>query len=220
MSHQHLQITDTVVEYIRAVSPPEPELLRKLRDETAAQPMARMQITPEQGHLLAIFVKLLRAGRILEIGVFTGYSSTAMALALPPEGLLVACDISEEFTWIAQRYWEEAGVAEKIRLHLAPAMETLTQRINTGESSTFDMAFIDADKGSYVDYFEACMKLVRPGGLIAIDNTLWHGDVADASNQEPDTVAIRRFNEAVREDSRVWHCLLPVGDGLTLAVKK
>jgi caffeoyl-CoA O-methyltransferase len=220
MSRTHLQITDHLIDYVRAVSPPEPELRRRLRDETAAHPMARMQITPEQGHLLALFVHLLKAKRALEVGVFTGYSSLSVAQALPPDGRLIACDVSEEFTSIARRYWAEAGVDSKIDLRLAPARETLAQLIAEGHSAKFDLAFIDADKANYVAYFEACLELVRSGGLIAVDNTLWHGSVADPNDQEPDTVAIRQFNEYVRDETRVWHCMLPIGDGLTLAVRK
>jgi predicted O-methyltransferase YrrM len=220
MSHVHLQITDQLIDYVRRVSPPEPELRRRLRQETAAHPMARMQITPEQGHLLALFVRLLNAKRAIEVGVFTGYSSLSVAEALPPDGRLIACDVSEEFTAIARRYWKEAGVASKIELRLAPAAETLAQLIAEGHNATFDLAFIDADKINYVGYFEACLELVRPGGLIAVDNTLWHGSVADPADQEADTVAIRQFNEHVRGEPRVWFCLLPIGDGLTLAVKK
>lgn len=220
MSRTHLQITDPLIEYIRGVSPPESSLRRRLREETAAHPMARMQITPEQGHLLALFVRLLQAKRTLEIGVFTGYSSLSVAEALPADGRLIACDVSEEFTAIARRYWKEAGVDGKIDLRLAPARETLAQLIAEGNRGAFDFAFIDADKTNYIAYFEACLELVRPGGLIAVDNTLWHGSVADPNDQQDDTVAIRRFNEYVRDEPRVWHCLLPVGDGLTLAVKK
>lgn len=220
MSRTHLQITDHLIDYIRQVSPPEPDLRRRLREETAAHPMARMQITPEQGHLLALFVHLLNARRALEVGVFTGYSSLSVAQALPPEGRLIACDVSEEFTSVARRYWKEAGVDSKIDLRLAPAEETLAQLIAEGHRAAFDLAFIDADKTNYVAYFEACLELVRPGGLIAVDNTLWHGSVADPDDQEADTVAIRRFNEYIRDEPRVWHCLLPVGDGLTLAARK
>jgi predicted O-methyltransferase YrrM len=220
MSHSHLQITDQLINYVRTVSPPEPDFLRRLRDETSRQPLARMQITPEQGLLLGLFVHLIQAKRVLEIGVFTGYSSTSMALALPPDGKLIACDVSEEYTSIAQRYWREAGVDNRIELRLAPALQTLQGLKKSGDAGHFDLAFIDADKENYVAYFEACLDLVRPGALIAVDNTLWHGSVADALDQEPDTVAIRQFNEYVRDEPRVWSCLLPVGDGLTLAVKK
>lgn len=220
MSRTHLQITDQLIEYVRAASPSEPDLRRRLREETAAHPMARMQITPEQGHLLALLVPLLNAKRALEIGVFTGYSSLSVAQALPPDGLLIACDVSEEFTAIARRYWKEAGVDSKIDLRLAPATETLEKLIAEGHGGAFDLAFIDADKTNYVAYFEACLELVRPGGLIAVDNTLWHGSVADPSDQEADTVAIRQFNEYVRDEPRVRHCLLPIGDGLTLALRK
>ena len=220
MSRTHLQLTDHLVDYVRSVSPVEADPLRRLREETASHPHGRMQITPEQGHLLALFVRLLGAKRLLEIGVFTGYSSTSVALALPEDGKLIACDVSEEFTSVARRYWREAGVDSKIDLRLAPADETLSGLVREGLAGTFDMAFIDADKTGYITYFKLCLELLRPGGLIAIDNTLWHGSVADPNDQEADTVAVRAFNKFVRDDDRVWHCMLPIGDGLTLAVKK
>ncbi len=219
MIFRHVQITEDLIGYIRNVSPPEPQCLRELREETASHPEARMQIPPEQANFMALLVRLIGARRLLEIGVFTGYSSTAAALALPPDGTIVACDISEEFTSVAKRYWKKAGVESKIDLRLAPAIETLAD-LTASERGSFDMAFIDADKQNYQNYFEACLKLVRTGGLIAIDNTLWSGRVADPANQEADTVAIRAFNESIRDDSRVWSCILPISDGLTLAVKK
>lgn len=220
MSHVHLQITDTLVDYIREVSPPEPDYLKRLRAETASLPRARMQITPEQGHFLALMVHLLGAKRALEIGVFTGYSSIAVARALPPGGLLIACDVSEEFTSIARRYWAEAGVEGKIDLRLAPALDTLAGLIDAGQAGHFDLAFIDADKTSYSPYYENCLTLLRPGGLIAIDNTLWHGDAANPNSTDPDTLALRELNARIAKDERVHRCLLPVGDGLTLCLKK
>jgi O-methyltransferase len=219
MSHVHLPMDDRLVSYIRDVSPPEPDFLRRLREETAQLPLGRMQITREQGRFLQVLVRILNARRVLEIGVFTGYSSVSMALALPAEGRLLACDVSEEFTSIARRYWAEAGVAAKIELRLAPALDTLAAAAPSALEDPFDLVFIDADKANYRNYFDACLPLVRPGGLIAVDNTLWHGDVADPENREPDTVAIRDFNLHVRNDARVYSCLLPIGDGLTLACK-
>jgi caffeoyl-CoA O-methyltransferase len=219
MSHQHLQLTDELVDYIRQVSPAEPPFLARLREETSKHARARMQITPEQGRFLQLLVQLLGARRILEIGVFTGYSSTAMALALPPHGHLIACDVSEEFTSIARRYWAEAGVESRIDLRLAPALDTLAAIRDAAHDQTFDLVFIDADKESYLAYYLQCLSLLRPGGLIAVDNTLWHGDVARPEVNDAETRAIRDFNEYVQRDARVYSCLLPIGDGLTLALK-
>jgi len=219
MSHVHLQLDDALVDYMRAVSLREPELLTRLRIETAAHPLARMQITPEQGQFMALLIHMLSAKRVLEIGVFTGYSSTVVALALPPDGRLIACDRSEEFTAIAKRYWAEAGVAGKIDLHLAPALDTLDALIAAGGAGTFDFAFIDADKTNYANYYERCLTLLRVGGVVAIDNVLWAGRVCDTAVQDADTVAIRAFNEKLHGDTRVALSLLPVGDGLTLACK-
>jgi predicted O-methyltransferase YrrM len=220
MSHAHLPITDDLVAYIRRVSPPEPDCLRRLRLETAAHPHARMQITPEQGLLMGMLVRLIGAKKTIEVGVFTGYSSIAVALALPPKGLTIACDVSEEFTAIARRYWVEAGVESKIDLRLAPALETLAGLLDAGQAGHFDFAFIDANKESYMSYYERCLELVRPGGVVAIDNTLWSGRVADPAVNDVDTVALRELNDFIAHDDRVWRCLVPIGDGLTLALKK
>ena len=220
MSHAHLPLTDALVDYIRSVSPEEPGYLQRLREETALQPRARMQITPEQGHFLALLVRMLGAARAIEVGVFTGYSSLSIARALPPKGLLIACDVSEEFTRIARRYWQEAGVSSKIDLRLAPALETLRGLLDAHQAGHFDLAFIDADKTNYLGYYELCLELLRPGGLIAIDNTLWSGRILDENSTDPDTVALREVNRFVAQDERVWSCLLPIGDGLTLALKR
>ena len=220
MSREHLEISGDLWEYIRKVSLREPDVLRRLREETAPLPQAMMQISPEQGQLMGLLVRLLGARRTLEIGVFTGYSSTAVALALPPGGKIIACDVSEEWTAIARRYWREAGVAEKIDLRLRPALETLDALLAASEAGAFDFAFIDADKSNYLDYYERCLRLLRPGGLIAVDNVLWHGAVIDAAKKDEDTRAIREFNRRLRRDERVWLSLLPVSDGLTLALKK
>ncbi len=198
----------------------EPDILRRLRAETASHPMAIMQIPPEQGQFLALLARLTGANRTLEVGVFTGYSSLAVALALPQDGKIVACDVSEEFTSVARRYWEEAGVAGKIDLRLGPAAETLERLIDDGNAGSFDFAFIDADKPSYWTYFEQCLTLLRPGGLIAVDNVLQEGKVADPENREPNTLSIREFNQRVRDDARVESCMLPLADGLTLARKR
>ena len=217
---RNVQLTDTLYRYLVDHSVREPAILAELREETAGLPMAGMQIGPDQGQLLALLVKLVGARRCLEVGVFTGYSSLAVALALPPDGRIVACDVSEEWTAIARRYWKKAGVAAKIDLRLAPALGTLDALLAAGEAGRFDFAFIDADKGGYGGYYERCLQLLRAGGLIAVDNTLWSGDVADPENQKPDTVALRAFNDALHHDERVDLALLPVGDGVTLARKR
>ena len=217
---KYFALTDPIYDYMNSISLREPEVLRRLREETASHPMSRMQISPDQGQFLALLVQSLGAKKTLEVGVFTGYSSLCVALALPPEGKVVACDVSEEFTSIARRYWKDAGVAEKISLHLAPALETLDRLLTEGEAGSFDFAFIDADKTNYGAYFERALKLVRRGGLIAIDNVLWSGRVADPLDQEEDTTAIRRFNENLYRDERISLSVLPVADGVTLALKR
>jgi caffeoyl-CoA O-methyltransferase len=181
--------------------------------------MARMQITPEQGQFMQMLVLLLGAIKTLEVGVFTGYSSLAVALAMPDHGRVIACDIDEEWTGIAQKYWKEAGVAQKIDLRIAPALKTLDTLLAEGEQATFDFAFIDADKANYDKYYERALKLLRSGGLIAVDNVLWHGRVVDPSVNDEDTMAIRKLNEKLYADDRVDLSMLPIGDGLTLARK-
>jgi predicted O-methyltransferase YrrM len=178
------------------------------------------QIPPEQGQLLRVLVRMAGARRVIEIGVFTGYSSLAMALALPPDGRIVACDISDEYTQVARRYWAEAGVAGKIDLRIAPAKTTLDSLIAAGETGSFDFAFIDADKTGYAGYYEQCLKLLRPGGVIALDNMLSRGRVLEPSPSDPDVAALCRMNEFIHEDNRIDALLLPFGDGLTLAVKR
>ncbi|MGV0024916.1 O-methyltransferase [Phormidesmis priestleyi] len=210
---------EQLYQYVVANSLREPEILTQLRHETANHPQARMQISPEQGQLMALLIQLMGATKVLEIGVFTGYSSTCVALALPGDGELIACDVSEEYTAIARRYWQAAGVAEKITLHLAPALETLDQLLGQGQAETFDFAFIDADKGNYADYYDRALQLIRPGGLIAIDNVLWSGRVADPTDHDKITNTIRAFNQKVAQDDRVTISLLPIADGLTLALK-
>jgi predicted O-methyltransferase YrrM len=220
MTNKTVVLDDALYRYLLSVSLREPELLRRLREETAREPMARMQVPPEQAQFMALLVQLMGARRCLEIGVFTGYSSLAVALVLPPEGRIVACDRSAEWTDIARRYWMEAGVAARIDLRLAPALDTLDELIASGEDSRFDFAFIDADKSNYGAYYERCLRLVRPGGLIAMDNTLWSGRVADPTDHEPDTEALRAFNRLIATDQRVVISLVPIGDGLSLALKK
>jgi caffeoyl-CoA O-methyltransferase len=219
MSRQ-LHLDERLYRYLVEHSVREPQVLRELREETAKLPMAGMQIGPDQGQFMALLVKLMGAKRCLEIGVFTGYSSLSVALALPPDGKIIACDVSEEWTAIARRYWEKAAVAQKIDLRLGPALATLDALRSQDGDGSFDFAFIDADKGNYLAYYERCLQLLRRGGLIAVDNTLWSGDVANPDNQKSDTVSLRRFNEALHRDERIDLAMLPVGDGLTLALKR
>jgi predicted O-methyltransferase YrrM len=198
----------------------ESDLLARLRQETAKLPRAVMQVAPEQGQLLKLLIQLTAARRVLEIGVFTGYSSLCMAEAMPPGGKLVACDHNEEWTTIARRYWREAGVLDRIDLQLGPALETLQKLNDGGETGSFDLIFIDADKTNYRNYFEQSLQLVRAGGLIVVDNVLWGGSVVSDDDQSPDTVAIREFNRNLHEDSRIDLSLVPIGDGLSLARKR
>jgi predicted O-methyltransferase YrrM len=219
MSNQTLGFDPNLYQYFQETSLREPEILVQLRQETAKHPMATMQISPEQGQLMALLVQLMGAKKTLEIGVFTGYSTLAVALALPADGKVIACDIDKEYTAIARSFWHQAGVADKIDLHIAPAIETLDKLIEQGQANTFDFAFIDADKSNYDNYYERAIQLVRPGGLIAIDNVLWGGKVADRNIQDNRTKAIRDFNQKLHRDERVIISLVPIGDGLTLALK-
>lgn len=216
MSNKTICITEKLYEYMLSVSLREPEVLKDLRRETALDENANMQISPEQGQFMALLVKMLGAERTLDIGVYTGYSSLCIGMSIPEKGRVVACDVSREWTDIARRYWRRAGVEDRIELHLAPAEQTLEKLIEE-EATGFDFAFIDADKKNYDQYYEYCLQLIRPGGLIAIDNVLWDGDVADAENDDPDTVAIRTLNNKIHTDSRVEISLVPIADGLTLA---
>lgn len=220
MSNLQTPIGPELAEYIRGVSLREPELLSRLREETGRRADARMQLSPEQGQFLGMLVRLMGARRALEVGVFTGLSSLHLALAMPPEGRLIACDVNAESTAIARRYWREACVAEKIELRIAPAIETLDALLRDGASGSFDFAFVDADKENYERYYERVLKLLRPGGLAAFDNVLWHGGVIDGAAQDKDTCAIREFNARLHVDERVWLSLVPLGDGLTLALKR
>ncbi|MCF4967403.1 class I SAM-dependent methyltransferase [Nostoc sp. CMAA1605] len=215
-----LSLTDDLYQYLLSVSLREPEILLQLRQETANHPRANMQVAPEQGQFLAFLVQLISAKKTLEVGVFTGYSSLSVALALPADGKVVACDVSEEFTSVARRYWEQAGVADKIDLHLAPATETLEHLLAQNQAESFDFAFIDADKENYYRYYELALQLVRPGGLIAIDNVLWSGKVAQPEIQDTATVAIREFNSKLAQDDRIDISLITIADGLTLARKR
>ncbi|TAE58640.1 MAG: SAM-dependent methyltransferase [Nostocales cyanobacterium] len=219
MIKKTIGLEQNLYEYLLSVSLREPEILTQLRQETAQLPGAIMQISPEQGQFMTLLVKLIGAKKTLDIGVFTGYSSLIVALALPGDGKVIACDINQDSTNIAKRYWQQAGVAEKIDLRIAPALETLDQLLADGEAGSFDFAFIDADKGNYENYYERSLQLIRPGGLIAIDNVLWSGKVADPENQDKQTEKIRAFNQKLHQDQRITLSLVPIADGLTLAVK-
>ena len=219
MSNKTLPLNNILYEYILSVSLREPEVLARLRAETLQQPMSVMLSAPEQGQFLALLVQLIGARKCLEVGVYTGYSTLWVALALPHDGSVLACDVSEKWTAIARRYWQEAGVAERIDLQLAPALETLDRLLAEDQAGSFDFAFIDADKENYPYYYESTLQLLRPGGLMVIDNTLWSGAVADTTRQDPETCAIRALNDLVHTDDRVQMSLLPVADGLTLARK-
>ena len=220
MSTRTIDLDDRLYDYLVAVGTREPEILARLRAETAQLPLSIMQISPDQGQFMAMLARLIGAKRYLEVGTFTGYSSLAVALALPEDGHITACDVSEEFTSIARRYWAEAGVADRITLKLAPATETLEGLLAAGAAESFDFAFIDADKSNYDAYYERSLQLLRAGGLIAIDNVLWSGKPADPQADDPDTNAIRTLNAKIHADERVDICLVPIGDGLTLARKR
>lgn len=220
MSNKTLAVTDRIHEYLLRTTVREPAVLAELREETMRLPMARMQIAPEQGQLMGLLVELLDAKRAIEVGVFTGYSAIAVALALPDDGRLIACDVNEEWTNIARRYFGRAGVEHKIELQLRPALETLDELLAGGQAGAFDFAFIDADKENYAEYYERCLSLLRVGGLVAVDNALWSGDVADPEKDDAETRAIRALNQKVASDQRVTMSLLPIGDGLLLARKR
>jgi caffeoyl-CoA O-methyltransferase len=220
MSNKASSLDNQLYEYLLSVSLREPEVLFRLREETVRHPRAQMQIAPEQGQLMSLLLQAIGAKKTLELGVFTGYSSLCTALTLPDDGKIVACDISEEFTAVAKRYWQEAGVAHKIDLRLAPALDTLEQLLAEGQAETFDFAFIDADKENYAHYYDRVFHLIRPGGLIAIDNVLWSGRVIQPDAQDQGTIAIREFNAKLMQDDRVVLSLVPIADGLTLVWKK
>jgi predicted O-methyltransferase YrrM len=220
VSARTLNLDDRLYAYLQRVSLREADVLGRLRIETLGLPMANMQISPEQGQFMALLVQLIGARRYLEVGTFTGYSALACALALPADGEVVALDISEEWTAIAQRYWAAAGVESKVRLRLGPAGESLRQLRREGQDGAFDFMFIDADKTGYADYVEQGFHLVRRGGLIAIDNVLWSGDVANPSVTDEDTVALRSLNERLHRDARFDLSMVPIGDGLTLLRKR
>jgi len=220
MTNKTIGISDDLAAYVVRFGSREPEVLARLREETAALPQHSMQIAPEEGAFLAMLVELTGARRCIEIGTFTGYSSTAVALALPEDGSLVCCDVSEEWTSLARGYWAEAGVASKIDLRIAPAAETLDQLLADGQDAAYDFAFVDADKTGYDGYFERLLRLLRPGGLIAFDNTLWGGRVLDEDAEDEDTRAIQALNTKLAGDERISLCLLPLADGVTLARRR
>lgn len=213
---KHLQITNTLYDYMLDVSLHEHETLHALREETAKLPLALMQVAPEQGQFLQFMVRVLRARKILEIGTFTGYSALAMALALPEEGQIITCDINTQWTNVAHPYWEKAGVANKIDLRINPALQTLKTLLNEGHQQSFDFIFIDADKTNYVEYYELSLQLIKPHGVIAIDNIFWAGDVINPLDTSAQTREIRRLNAYIKEDARVYSSLLAIGDGLFL----
>ncbi|ALP51853.1 SAM-dependent methyltransferase [Candidatus Tenderia electrophaga] len=220
MGKRTLELNERLYDYLLAVSLRDTPVQAALRAETDQLEMARMQVSADQAQFMALLVKLIGARRVIEVGTFTGYSALTLAQALPDDGRLIACDVSKEWTDIAKRYWQQAGVADKIELRLAPALETLDTLIADRQGAHFDFAFIDADKQNQRNYYERCLELMRPGGLIAVDNVLWGGSVADPENNQDDTRAIRDFNEFVYQDTRVDISLVPIGDGVTLARKR
>jgi len=220
MASTSLALPPELSDYVRSKGCREPEILERLRIETQAMTHGVMQISPEQGAFMRLLVMLTGAKSCVEVGTFTGYSALVTAQALPQDGHLVCCDVSEEWTQIAQRYWDEAGIADKIDLRIGPAADSLDALIADGKSGSIDFAFIDADKEAYDGYYERCLTLLRPGGLIAVDNVLWGGAVLDPQDTTADTVALRALNEKIAADERVDHCLTTIGDGLTLARKR
>ena len=220
MANKTLGMSDDLHAYLLRVGVREPDVLRRLREESATLPQHNMQIAPEQGAFMGLLMELMGARRCIEVGTFTGYSSTAVALALPADGRLLCCDVSEEWTDIARRHWAEAGVADKIDLRLGPAVETLDAMLAAEEQGTYDFAFVDADKTGYPAYYERLLELVRPGGLLTFDNVLRGGDVIRADADDPDTTAIRELNKQLAADERISLAMVPIADGLTLARKR
>jgi predicted O-methyltransferase YrrM len=220
MSKKMIEYSEAIYDYILSVSLREPDILRRLREETESFSHSVMQIAPDQGQFMALLIHLMGATRTLELGVYTGYSSLAVALALPPHGKMIACDVNDEWTSMARRYWTEAGVSQKMDLRLAPAIETLDSLLVEGLAGSFDFVFIDADKENYEAYYERSLELVRPGGLIVVDNVLWSGRVLDPQWIDADTRSIRAFNKKLLSDNRVEVSMVPIADGLTLALKR
>lgn len=219
MSNRSIGIHDELYQYLLAIGVREDAVLRELREETASRPEARMQIAPEEGQLMGWLVQSLGVRRAIEVGVYTGYSALVVARALPPDGRLIACDVSAEFTSVARRYWQRAGVEERIDLRLAPALETLAELDRQGAAGTFDFAFIDADKANYGAYYDGCLALLRQGGVMMVDNVLWGGRVATPGHSDADTEAIRELNARIHADARVAMSVVPVADGITLIRK-
>ena len=220
MGKRTLELSQDLYDYMLSVSSREPAILHRLRDETDSLAQAGMQKSPDQGQFMALLLRLIGATRVVEIGTFTGYSALVMALAMPENGKIVCCDLNEEWTSIARRYWAEAGIEDKVELRLGAALDSLDAMLKAGDENSFDFAFIDADKENIPFYYERCLQLVRPGGLIAVDNVLWGGSVIDPEKQDADTSAIRVFNKKTKDDDRVDLSLVPIGDGLTLARKR
>jgi caffeoyl-CoA O-methyltransferase len=226
MAFQQIGVSDALYDYMLSVSSREPDVLRRLREETKGMKFDFWQITPPQGQFLGLLVELIGARKVLEVGVYTGYSSISMARALPPDGRLIALDISEEFTAVARRYWKEAGVDGRIELRLAPAVDSMDRMLDAGEAGTFDLVFIDADKPNYTNYYERALRLVRRGGLILIDNTLFSGRVLDPDNPQYEpwrrewTLGVMAFNKALHRDERVTMAMTPIGDGLTFCRRR
>jgi len=220
MSKKIIKVSDELYDYILSVSLREPDILRQLREETARDPYSFMQISPDQGQFMALLVRLMGATKTVELGVYTGYSSLCVAMALPAHGKIIACDDNEKWISIAKRYWAEAGVSHKVDLRLAPAMETLDKLLADGLAGSFDFIFIDADKENYDSYYERSLSLLRPGGLIAVDNVLWSGKVTDSRADDSATAAIRALNAKLLSDDRILLSMIPVADGLTLALKQ
>lgn len=216
----HTQINDAIRLYIRDMSMKEPEAFIRLREMTATMPLAEMQVPIEEGQLLALLLRLMGARRTLEIGVFTGYSTLWTASALPSDGRVVACEINPDYAAIARKFWQEAGVSAKIELRLGPASRTMRDLLEDTSTEPFDFVFIDADKPSYLEYYELSLRLLRRGGLIAIDNVLRAGQVVDSGDRDPGTIAIVRLNKHLKDDDRIIFSLIPIADGLTLAIKK
>lgn len=220
MTTRSFYLPEDIQQYMLEATLREPAIMRELREETAAHPHAGMQTGPDQVQFLQLLVRLINARRCIEVGVFTGYSALGAALALPEDGRIVACDVNEEYTAIARRYWDRAGVADKIDLYLASATETLDSLLTAGETGRYDFAYIDADKPNYDAYYERLLRLIRTNGLITIDNVLWGGDVADPQVTDESTAALRALNEKIGRDTRVDASLLPIGDGLMVVRKR
>jgi predicted O-methyltransferase YrrM len=220
MSKGIIKVSDELYKYILSVSLREPDILRRLREETEPYPHSFMQISPDQGQFMSLLIRLVGAARTIDVGVYTGYSSLCVALAIPDNGKLIACDVNEEWTSVAKKYWAEAGLSHKVDLRLAPAIETLDSLLAENLASSFDFIFIDADKENYDDYYEKSLKLLRTGGLIAVDNVLWSGRVLESVQYDPETSAIKAFNRKLLDDDRISLSMVPIADGLTLALKR